>query len=121
MTTGADGKNYKTKFYNLDVIISIWLSCQIPAWCSVSHMGNEHPKGIHQKGFAMDDDRLKELGGGGYFKSCWKESVTSGLLKRYSIVRYWKSMRPAWITILMQNLHTIFQAGTEQDPLCRFQ
>ena len=29
----------------------------------------------------MDDDRLKELGGGGYFRSYWKESVTSGLLK----------------------------------------
>ncbi|MEG1739653.1 MAG: hypothetical protein RR266_04405, partial [Bacilli bacterium] len=23
LTTGADGKNYKTKFYNLDVIISV--------------------------------------------------------------------------------------------------
>jgi len=25
LTTAADGKKYKTKFYNLDVIISCWL------------------------------------------------------------------------------------------------
>ena len=31
-------------------------------------MGNEYIKGVHQKGFTMNDDRLKELGDGGYFK-----------------------------------------------------
>ena len=30
-------------------------------------MGNRCIKGIHEKGFAMDDDRLKRLGGGNYF------------------------------------------------------
>ncbi len=30
-------------------------------------MGNRDFKGIHEKGFALDDDRLKNLGGGNYF------------------------------------------------------
>ena len=46
--TASDGKTYQVDFYNLDVIISVL-------------------KEYMKKGFALDDDRLKNLGGGNYF------------------------------------------------------
>jgi len=67
-TTAKDGKTYQVDYYNLDVIISVGyrvkslVGTQFRQWAT---------KRIHEyikKGFTMDDDRLKELGGGGYFK-----------------------------------------------------
>lgn len=68
LTTGADGKNYKTKFYNLDVIISVGYRVKSQRGVQFRIWATGILKEYIKKGFAMDDDRLKELGGGGYFK-----------------------------------------------------
>ena len=67
-TTANDGKNYNVAYYNLDVIISVGYrvksqrGVQFRQWAT---------KRIHEyivKGFTLDDDRLKKLGGGNYWK-----------------------------------------------------
>jgi len=68
LTTGADGKNYKTKFYNLDVIISVGYRVKSQRGVQFRIWATNILKEYIKKGFAMDDARLKELGGGGYFK-----------------------------------------------------
>lgn len=68
LTTGADGKNYKTKFYNLDVIISVGYRVKSQRGVQFRIWATNILKEYIKKGFAMDDNRLKELGGGGYFK-----------------------------------------------------
>jgi len=68
LTTGADGKSYKTKFYNLDVIISVGYRVKSQRGVQFRIWATNVLKEYIKKGFAMDDNRLKELGGGGYFK-----------------------------------------------------
>ena len=66
-TTASDGKTYQVDHYNLDVIISVGYRVK-------SHRGTQFRiwamgilKEYMKKGFALDDDRLKRLGGGNYF------------------------------------------------------
>ena len=66
-TTAADGKIYNVDYYNLDVIISVGYRVK-------SHRGTQFRiwamgilKEYMKKGFALDDERLKRLGGGNYF------------------------------------------------------
>ena len=68
LTTAADGKNYKTSFYNLDVIISVGYRVK-------PHRGTQFRIWVTQrlreyivKGFSLDDERLKRAGGGNYFE-----------------------------------------------------
>ena len=61
-------KKYKTKFYNLDVIISVGYRVKSQRGVQFRIWATNILKEYIKKGFAMDDDRLKELGGGGYFK-----------------------------------------------------
>jgi len=56
-TTAADGKSYKTKFYNLDAVISVGYRVN-------SARATRILKEYIIKGFAMDDDHLKN---GRYF------------------------------------------------------
>ncbi|NCP61559.1 MAG: virulence RhuM family protein, partial [Flavobacteriales bacterium] len=78
LRTAADGKKYDTKHYNLDMIISLGyrvnskIATQFRIWATKRL--NEYIR----KGFTMDDERLKNLGGGGY----WKE-----LLQRIRDIR----------------------------------
>lgn len=67
LTTGADGKNYKTKFYNLDIIISVGYRIKSQRGVQFRIWATNILKEYIKKGFAMDDERLKNLGGG-YFK-----------------------------------------------------
>lgn len=66
-TTASDGKIYQIDYYNLDVIISVGYRVK-------SHRGTQFRiwatnilKEYMKKGFALDDERLKNLGGGNYF------------------------------------------------------
>lgn len=67
-TTGTDGKNYNVTHYNLDMIISLgyrvksFIATQFRSWAT------ERLKEYMIKGFTMDDERLKNLGGGNYWK-----------------------------------------------------
>lgn len=68
LTGGADGKNYQIKFYNLDVIISVGYRVKSQRGVQFRMWATSILKEYIKKGFAIDDERLKNLGGGGYFK-----------------------------------------------------
>lgn len=68
LTTAADGKQYKTRFYNLDVIISVGYRVKSLRGTQFRIWANSILKEYIKKGFALNDERLKELGGGSYWK-----------------------------------------------------
>lgn len=57
-----------TKFYNLDVIISVGYRVKSQRGVQFRIWATNILKEYIKKGFAMDDDRLKNLGGGNYWK-----------------------------------------------------
>ncbi len=67
-TTAADGKTYQVDYYNLDVIISVGYRVKSQRGVQFRIWAAGVLKAYIKKGFVLDDDRLKELGGGGYFK-----------------------------------------------------
>ena len=56
------------EYYNLDVIISVGYRVKSQRGVQFRIWASNILKEYIKKGFAVDDDRLKELGGGGYFK-----------------------------------------------------
>ena len=67
-TTAADGKTYQVDYYNLDVIISVGYRVKSQRGVRFRIWATGILKEYMRKGFALDDERLKNLGGGGYFK-----------------------------------------------------
>ncbi len=67
-TTATDGKVYNVDYYNLDVIISVGYRVKSKRGTQFRIWATGILKEYMRKGFALDDDRLKNLGGGGYFK-----------------------------------------------------
>lgn len=67
-TTATDGKFYDTKFYNLDMIISLGYRVKSRIATQFRRWATELLKEYLKKGYALNDDRLKELGGGNYWK-----------------------------------------------------
>ncbi|MCH5248735.1 MAG: virulence RhuM family protein [Lachnospiraceae bacterium] len=67
-TTAADGKTYQVDYYNLDVIISVGYRVKSKRGTQFRIWATGILKEYMRKGFALDDERLKNLGGGGYFK-----------------------------------------------------
>ena len=67
-TTAADGKIYQVDYYNLDVIISVGYRVKSKRGTQFRIWALNILKEYMRKGFALDDERLKNLGGGGYFK-----------------------------------------------------
>ena len=67
-TTAADGKTYQVDHYNLDVIISVGYRVKSFRGTQFRRWATERLKEYMIKGFTMDDDRLKQLGGGNYWK-----------------------------------------------------
>ncbi|MCF6204907.1 MAG: virulence RhuM family protein [Methylococcaceae bacterium] len=79
-TTAEDGKNYKTKFYNLDAIISVGYRVNSSQATQFRIWATQLIKEYIIKGFAMDDERLKN---GKYFgKDYFRE-----LLERVRSIR----------------------------------
>jgi len=58
----------KVAFYNLDMILAIGYRVRSPRGIQFRHYASTVLKEYLIKGFAMDDERLKNLGGGSYFK-----------------------------------------------------
>lgn len=67
-TTASDGKKYQVDYYNLDVIISVGYRVKSKRGTQFRIWATNILKEYMRKGFALDDERLKNLGGGGYFK-----------------------------------------------------
>lgn len=76
--TAQDGKNYNTKHYSLDVIISVGYRVKSLRGTQFRIWANQILKEYLVKGFSMNDDLLKKAGGGSY----WKE-----LLERIRDIR----------------------------------
>ena len=62
--TASDGKTYQVDFYNLDVIISVGYRVKSLRGTQFRIWATSILKEYMKKGFALDDDRLKNLGGG---------------------------------------------------------
>lgn len=67
-TTASDGKTYQVAYYNLDVIISVGYRVKSLRGTQFRQWATKRLNEYIRKGFTMDDERLKKLGGSGYFK-----------------------------------------------------
>lgn len=76
--TASDGKKYDTNFYNLDMIISVGYRVRSHRGIQFRRWATQVLKEYMIKGFSMNDDLLKQAGGGSY----WKE-----LLERIRDIR----------------------------------
>lgn len=70
-TTASDGKSYLTNYYNLDMIIALGYRVRSIIATRFRQWATLRLKEYITKGFTMDDERLKKLGGGSY----WKELI----------------------------------------------
>jgi len=68
--TAADGKNYNTAFYNLDMIIAVGYRVNSKKATAFRIWATEVLREYIVKGFAMDDERLKKVNkfGADYFR-----------------------------------------------------
>ena len=66
LTTATDGKSYRIKHYNLDVIISVGYRVKSLRGTQFRIWATERLREYIIKGFTMNDDLLKQ--GGGYFE-----------------------------------------------------
>jgi hypothetical protein len=66
-TTAADGKSYDTNFYNLDVIISVGYRVKSHQGTKFRQWATSRLREYIVKGFTMNDELLKQAGGGNYF------------------------------------------------------
>jgi hypothetical protein len=100
LTTAADGKNYRTKFYNLEATIAIGYRVKSHRGTQFRQWATARLKEYLIKGFAMDDERLKQAGGGDYFDE---------LLQRIRDIR--SSERVFWRKVL-----DIYATSIDYDP-----
>jgi hypothetical protein len=66
-TTAADGKTYRVEHFNLDAIISVGYRVNSIRGTQFRIWATQRLREYLIKGFAMDDERLKNAGGGNYF------------------------------------------------------
>jgi len=67
LTTAADGKLYNTKLYNLDAILAVGYRVRSPRGVQFRRWANTVLKEYLVKGFAMNDERLKQVDQWDYF------------------------------------------------------
>ena len=77
-TTAADGKQYQVDFYNLDVIISVGYRVKSQRGTQFRIWATKRLNEYIRKGFTLDDNRLKNLGGGGYWAEHLDNILTMG-------------------------------------------
>ena len=63
LTTAADGKNYRVALYNLDAILAVGYRVRSPRGVQFRRWASTVLKEYLLKGFAMDDERLKNPDG----------------------------------------------------------
>jgi len=72
-TTASDGKNYAIEHYNLDMIISLGYRIKSSIATRFRQWATARLREYMVKGFTIDSDRLKNMGGGNY----WKELLNA--------------------------------------------
>lgn len=99
-TTGLDGKEYNIKHYNLDVIISVGYRVKSHRGTQFRIWATQRLREYLIKGFTMNDELLKNAGGGNYFDE---------LLERIRDIR--SSEKVFWRKIL-----DIYATSIDYDP-----
>ncbi len=99
-TTAKDGKNYEVNHFNLDVIISVGYRVKSVQGTRFRQWATQRLKEYIVKGFTMDDERLKNLGGGVY----WKE-----LLDRIREIRSSEK-------VMYRQVLDLYATATDYDP-----
>ena len=99
-TTAADGKEYLVSHYNLDMVIALGYRVRTIIATRFRQWATERLKEYIVKGFTIDDERLKKLGGGSY----WKE-----LLERIRDIR-------ATEKVLYRQILEIYATSIDYDP-----
>lgn len=99
-TTASDYKRYNVKYYNLDMIIAIGFRVRSNIGTNFRIWATEILKEYMNKGFALNDNLLKEAGGGRYFKE---------LLSRIRDIR--SSEKVFWRQVL-----DIYATSVDYDP-----
>ena len=89
--TATDGKNYPTQFYNLDAIISVGYRVNSRRATSFRIWATSVLKEYMLKGFAMDDERLKQ-GKTAFGKDYFKELLERVRSIRASERRIWQQI-----------------------------
>jgi len=100
LTTAADGKKYRNKYYNLDVIISVGYRVKSHRGTQFRIWATQRLKEYIIKGFTLDDERLKAAGQIRYFDE---------LVERIRDIR--SSER-----IFYQKVKDIFTLSIDYDP-----
>jgi hypothetical protein len=98
--TASDGKEYQVDYYNLDVIISVGYRVKSLRGTQFRIWASNVLKEYMKKGFAMNDDLLKNNGGGVYFDE---------LLERIRDIR--SSEKIFWRKVL-----DIYATSVDYDP-----
>ena len=101
--TAADGKNYETGHYNLDVIISVGYRVKSHRGTQFRQWATRSLREYLIKGFVLDDERLKRGGGEDYFDE---------LLQRIRAIR--ASERRFY-----QKITDIYATSIDYDPQAR--
>lgn len=96
----SDGKAYLTTYYNLDMIISLGYRVRSKVATRFRQWATERLREYLVKGFTMDDARLKNLGGGNY----WKE-----LLERIRDIRSSEK-------VLYRQVLDLYATSVDYDP-----
>lgn len=96
LTTAADGKRYKTKLYNLSMILAIGYRVESSRGTQFRRWATTHLQEYLIKGFVMDDARLKEPGGRDYFNE-WLERIRE---IRASEKRFYQKVRDIYATAI---------------------
>ena len=99
-TTAADGKTYQVDYYNLDVIISVGYRVKSVRGTQFRQWATKRLNEYIRKGFTLDDERLKEMGGGGYFEE---------LKERYRDIR-------ASEKVFYRQILDIYATSVDYDP-----
>ena len=99
-TTADDGKTYNVTYYNLDMIIALGYRVRSIIATRFRQWATLRLKEYMVKGFTLDDERLKKLGGGGY----WKE-----LLERIRDIR-------ATEKVMYRQVLEIYATSIDYDP-----
>jgi hypothetical protein len=94
LTTAADGKNYSTKYYSLDVIISVGYRVKSLRGTQFRRWALEVLKEYLRKGFAINDDLLKKAGGGDYWRELLERIRDIRSSEKVFIVRFLTYMPP---------------------------
>jgi hypothetical protein len=65
--TAVDGKSYETQHYNLEAIIAVGFRVKSHRGTQFRIWATQRLRDYMVKGFVLDDERLKQAGGGDYF------------------------------------------------------